>query len=333
MNFKVISTETIADTRLASLKGKISVLNTGLNIFTGGEANQTIDDLLAAKEAGINLRELFSKIKGLEFLAFESKPVIDRSNSSTEKVTTAQKSIYTCLAKLKGDNCHLILKALARDFAVIGFTPYSYVALEENYKSDRVKQAVRVGDTDKLRKLIGENADINGTETGKVNAIQYAVIKNGLDCQYILIEAGADIDIVTTISGRSLLHLAAHNDRDQALEKLLPLFTDIDIKDNSDETPLMTAVDKGFEKCVKLLIDAGADVNASTSRYEDQTPLMIAAKNSDSVITNMLLDAGASAILTDAKGNSALDWASYGGDLNLMSRIVAKMTRERINGN
>jgi ankyrin repeat protein len=46
----------------------------------------------------------------------------------------------------------------------------------------------------------------------------------------------------------------------------------------SDDTPLFTAVRNGHLECMKLLVDAGADVN-SRDRLYNMTPMMVAAEN------------------------------------------------------
>ena len=160
MNFKVISTETIAENKLAFLKGKISALKMGLNIFSGSEASQLIDDLLEAKESGINLRDIFSKIKGLEFLAFDSKPVVDQTTDERSQLTSAQKSIYTCLDKLSKKNKAKIQEVLARDFEKLGFKTKEYKAKEPGWLGTELRIAAINGNGPEIEQLLKNGADI-----------------------------------------------------------------------------------------------------------------------------------------------------------------------------
>jgi ankyrin repeat protein len=57
--------------------------------------------------------------------------------------------------------------------------------------------------------------------------------------------------------------------------------------------PLHSAVAARNAEIVRLLIAAGADVNAR--QQDDFTPLMAARQNGDAEIEQMLLDAGATA--------------------------------------
>jgi ankyrin repeat protein len=73
------------------------------------------------------------------------------------------------------------------------------------------------------------------------------------------------------------------------------------------ETPLHMACGRNAIEDVRLLLAAGANVNAQTDI--GMTPLMIAALENSPQLVRMLLEAGADASLRSIYGNSALSLA------------------------
>ena len=73
----------------------------------------------------------------------------------------------------------------------------------------------------------------------------------------------------------------------------------------------METAEKNKSDIAKLLIAAGADVNAKTD--EGKTALIIAAEKMDrnSMIFNILIEAGADLNAKDKSGRTALGWAKY----------------------
>ncbi|MDO5449742.1 MAG: ankyrin repeat domain-containing protein [Akkermansia sp.] len=88
---------------------------------------------------------------------------------------------------------------------------------------------------------------------------------------------------------------------DQAREKLKAThkITDVEMKDDQGRTALMAAAANGNTDLVKLLVKAGANVNAKASgqnaemQMRDYTPLMVAVGRSNLAATQALLAAGA----------------------------------------
>ena len=70
------------------------------------------------------------------------------------------------------------------------------------------------------------------------------------------------------------------------------------------ETPLMLAAVGGHPGCVSLLIEAGADVNQTSSLEE--TCLMFAAKHGNDKCVKLLIEAGADVNKTDSSHNTSL---------------------------
>lgn len=73
---------------------------------------------------------------------------------------------------------------------------------------------------------------------------------------------------------------------------------------SADGTPLIIAVGKGYTGTVKILIDSGAKLSASS--FEQTTPLIVAAQGKNLEIAQLLIEKGVSLDARDADGRTAL---------------------------
>jgi len=111
--------------------------------------------------------------------------------------------------------------------------------------------------------------------------------------------------------GNGPLHLAAsggyadcvellvHGHDDQAPDEVC---ADVDAPDQHSCTPLMHAARDGWTECCRVLVDAGADLDALTAS-EGRTALMCAASRMEGPCVDLLLDAGADERLVASGGN------------------------------
>ncbi len=81
----------------------------------------------------------------------------------------------------------------------------------------------------------------------------------------------------------------------------------VDPRNKKGETPLIKLSYKNDLKPIKILIEAGADVNAQAN--DGSTALMNAAYNGHTDVVNLLIEKGANINLRTKKGNSAFDFA------------------------
>lgn len=88
-----------------------------------------------------------------------------------------------------------------------------------------------------------------------------------------------------------------------------------------DYTPLMIAAKKGFSSTVQLLLNAGAEINAS-SAY-GTTALINAAIGNHTDIVDMLLQAGASVHHRDIDGRGALCYAYLNENEDMVELLLA----------
>lgn len=148
------------------------------------------------------------------------------------------------------------------------------------------------------------------TTTDMNTALLSAAKNNDIEQVKQLLDQGADINSRDDYACTPL-HIAASQNEDRGFD-LLSLLLERGAKVNEKtgdmgETPLAEACCEGNYRCVKQLIQAGADVNAAG----EVSPLMNAAINSENwQIVELLLQAGADPNFRSSEdGQTALDWA------------------------
>lgn len=128
-------------------------------------------------------------------------------------------------------------------------------------------------------------------------ALTRKVPPNGIES---LIQSGADIHHCNE-SQSSPLHVTATSGDAETSEILLRAGSEVDVRDQLDQTPLLLAVSKRHEVIVKKLLDHGARVDATT--IDGDTPMSLCKNMSGyeaESIRRLLVDYGAQMVLPEA---------------------------------
>ncbi len=104
--------------------------------------------------------------------------------------------------------------------------------------------------------------------------------------------------------GRTMLHTAAAQGREDAVKVLLGRGAAIDARDRWGWTPVSAAVESGRAETWELLLVAGADVNARNN--DGWTPLNLAALMGNLAIVQHLVDKGADLFVANRWGDAPL---------------------------
>jgi ankyrin repeat protein len=114
-----------------------------------------------------------------------------------------------------------------------------------------------------------------------------------------------DLDKKDDFGGQTLLVYAARGGHEDLVKLLLNAGADIEAKTNSGITALMEAAESNEEKVVELLLDRGADIHAKDN--DGSTALMIVAvQQGCKEMVELLLDRGADIHAKDNDGSTAL---------------------------
>lgn len=187
-----------------------------------------------------------------------------------------------------------------------GFTPLMNATWRPKTKQFR---------EDSVRFLIEHGADVNAVNEYNHSAIFWACWFASVQTVRFLINAGADVNVQHDNSGNTPLHIAHQRDEGnlEICKLLIEAGANVNAVNEDGYTPLLKALedDEDFypeeiAEYVKLMIEAGSDVNAVNN--EGSSPLH---KVWETKSCQLLLEAGANVNAIDGEGNTPLHKALW----------------------
>lgn len=166
------------------------------------------------------------------------------------------------------------------------------------------RAAAHDGDGECVKLLLAAGACVNMADESAWTALHHAASKGSQVIVETLLSAGANVNAKTEDNDYALT-LAAKHEQTRVVQLLLSAGAKADAK------ALYRAVGHGYVVIVRLLLDAGADVNAVCS---DETALHAAARgkgNAYAVTLKALLAAGAHVNARNNKRQTPLHVAAY----------------------
>ena len=152
-------------------------------------------------------------------------------------------------------------------------------------------------DVNAARKLVADGADVNAKDGSEQSAYLIATSEIGDDPRLLelTLDAGADVDAKDSYSGTGLIR-AAERGYERTVRRLLRTDIDLDHVNRLGWTALLEAIILGeggraHTETVRLLVDAGADVNLPDEA--GTTPLDHARRRDFKAIARILREAGA----------------------------------------
>ena len=249
-------------------------------------------------------------------------------NSLTPLLHAASKGapleIYELLKKAGADidectrkGASPLMEALESNIGSDGLKALLDAGADPNYKGyDTVSvlmSAIATQDVEAVRILLEYGADPNQATWDSLSPMMLSAQRvRGAAMLEALAASGADVNSQSN-QGVTALMVAATSGNTAAVESLIVLSADLEIKDFDGYTPLFHAVHSSEENddamaVVDLLINRGSNVNAQDA--SGATPLMHAALGGREDITGRLLDANARIDATDSVGWTALHFAA-----------------------
>jgi len=191
----------------------------------------------------------------------------------------------------------------------------------------RMTEAAEEGKTAEVRKLLQAGSDVNAVDRRGYTALHLAAVYRNLEMVRLLLESGAGVNCRAPETGCTPLYVAAVNGDAKIVGLLLEKGASLE----SSDTPGMmmnTAAICGHTSVLKLLLDAGAEVDAFCQTPGD-TPLQAAALNGQVAAVEVLIKAGADVNVAyvgggrDAGYTALMNAAKYGYDKIAKSLLLA----------
>ncbi|MDR0443879.1 MAG: ankyrin repeat domain-containing protein [Treponema sp.] len=187
-----------------------------------------------------------------------------------------------------------------KDIIDLGFVMLANTALTQSaYKQhiDVVKWLIEIG------------APLDATNEARQTALIRATIKGDKEIAKVLLDAGANTDVVDK-EGCNALSYALNSIYEKHWE-IAPLLIEynanLDIIDRYGKTALIHAIKRKNKEIVKALLDAGANINA---KDRGGRPAIIHAITESKEMAFLLIDNGVDINVSDKDGETALEFAA-----------------------
>jgi ankyrin repeat protein len=181
--------------------------------------------------------------------------------------------------------------------------------------------AVKSADADAVARLLAQGADGRAVEADGTSALHWAVHRDDPALIKLLIAAGADVQAANRYDVTPL-KLATINRSAAAAEILLEAGANANSTSAEGETVLMAAARTGSPDLVRVLLARGADVNAKEN-WRGQTALMWAISEKHLPVVQLLVEAGAEVKAKSTKGFTPFLFAVRGGDFAIVRALLA----------
>jgi ankyrin repeat protein len=170
--------------------------------------------------------------------------------------------------------------------------------------------AVLWGNSEIVQLLVDAKSNVNeAEETFGLTPLMWAARDGNLKTIDILVDAGANL-FQKDKFGKSAILFAAEGGKPEVIKKFLSLGFDANTADDySGRTALIAAV--RYPEAIKVLMEAGAKVN-DRQTVLGMTALYVAAQNGWTDSVRVLIDAGADVNISDTDGQTPLNRAIVG---------------------
>ncbi len=172
--------------------------------------------------------------------------------------------------------------------------------------------------------LIQRGADANAKDKWGHTSLYYAIRKDNLDLMNILIANGAKVDIkhLGEATGETALHYAATTGKTEAVKLLLKAGANINAKDDRGRNVLHRAVQSADGEIVALLVGKGAEIDAKDDE-SGFTALHHAARLGNTNAAEVLIAKGADINAKDKQGHTPL-YVAVNHDYQVAELLVNK---------
>jgi uncharacterized protein len=223
------------------------------------------------------------------------------------------------------------------------------VSAANRYGVTPLKLAAINGDAKLLGKLLDAGGDASTVGRDGETLLMTAARGGHVDAARLLLERGAQVDARESWHGQTALMWAAAQGHPAMLRELLAHGADVNARSNQEEwerqvtseprdkwlppgglTPLLFAARENCLACLPVLIDAGADLNATTP--DGISAVVMALINGHYDVAGALVEAGTDPNLADYTGRTGLYAAIDFNTMVKSNRPAPKVIENRLTG-
>jgi ankyrin repeat protein len=223
------------------------------------------------------------------------------------------------------------------------------VAAANRYGVTPLKLAAINGDAKLLERLLDAGGDVNAAANDGETLLMTVARGGHVDAARLLLERGADLEARESWHGQTALMWAAAQGHPQMLRELLAHGADVNARSNHEEwerqitseprdkwlppgglTPLLFAARENCLGCIPVLVEAGAELNATTP--DGISAAVIALINGHFDVAGALIEAGIDPNLADYTGRTALYAAIDFNTMVKSNRPAPKVLENRLTG-
>ncbi|KAJ4303185.1 hypothetical protein N0V90_002078 [Kalmusia sp. IMI 367209] len=274
--------------------------------------------MILKKHKGLGCEKLLTNVaKNTEASEGLLEDVLDYANGSISQEGLNQ-ALYNATDAEKED--------IVRKMLLLGANPNATGSVYGN----ALTAAAYDGRDDIVTMLLKAGAHVN---SDKGWALQTAAGQGHLSIVNLLIDAGADVNLCTTderfLPGTAL-QSAVESNRSDIVTLLLSKGADPNLGSGEYGSPLAAAAGKAHGEILKQLMARNAKVDCYGSAPSATTPLMYAAGSAPIEYVKMLLDAGAEVNHVDMNGDTALILAAAVGDTKSVECLLENGANIRV---
>ena len=225
-----------------------------------------------------------------------------------------------------------LVGALAVTFVAVYAAPRLIAAAAPS--ASPVADAAMRGDTEAVRTLLKEGADVNAAQGDGMTALHWSALNGDLKTMNVLLYAGATTEALTRLGAYTPLHLASSRGHAAVVARLLEAGAKPAVATSTGVQPLHLAAQSGSAEAVNALLAKGADVNARDDVY-GRTPLVFAASEGRVDAIKALIakgaDVKAATKVIDYRERSAADNQSRQARDRIVTATTGRGTNSNIN--
>nr|XP_033326268.1 histone-lysine N-methyltransferase EHMT1 isoform X2 [Megalopta genalis] len=195
----------------------------------------------------------------------------------------------------------------------------------ERYTIMSLYTSVKNGDLEKLVNVLacGYNANHTFREYAHRTGLHIAADKGHLSCVHVLVQAGAQLDLMDRNQLTPLM-LAASKGKADVVKYLIRIGADVTLKGEDGMTALHMAAKSGHLEVCRIILTECKAPRTLVDSVDDGgwTSLIWACEFCHADVARFLLDKKCDPLIRDAEQNIALHWSAYSGSSEITEMLL-----------